>query len=93
MVVIQMTATLGNLHAVYVLGLRPSEGWVGFGAKVTMARFPSLGRIGPPVDAELRSTRVRKLRGSWFAEYAFRFEQEGRTVYESEQTAVWSCAK
>ena len=38
-IMVQITGTLGNLHAVYVLGLRVSEGWVGFGTHVRNARF------------------------------------------------------
>lgn len=88
-VMIQITGTLGNLHAVYGLGLRISEGWSGFGTHVRGARFPSLGRIGPPMDVELRATRHRRFRGRHFVDYAYRYEQEGREVYRSEQAAIW----
>jgi hypothetical protein len=88
-VMVQLTGTLGNLHAAYVLGLRPSQGWVGYGTHVKAVRFPSMGRIGPPLDVAARITRVRMLRGRHFVDYAFRYTQEGRLVYESEQTAVW----
>lgn len=88
-VMVQITGTLGNLHAAYILGLRPSEGWVGFGTHVRAARFPSLGRIGPPVRAELTTTRVRKLRGRHFVEYDFRYTQDDRVIFESQQAAVW----
>ncbi len=59
-VAIQVTGTLGNLHAVYVLGLRPSQGWVGYGTHVREARFRRMGTIGPPVEAELQATRARR---------------------------------
>ena len=88
-IMVQITGTLGNLHAVYVLGLRPSEGWTGFGTQVRTARFPSLGRIGPPLDVELRTARIRRLRGRTFVDYAFRYAQEGREVYLSQQSAIW----
>ena len=88
-VVIQMTGTLGQLHAVYVLGLRPTEGWVGFGTHLEKATFRGMGRIGPPVQATLHAERVRKVRGTWFVSYAFTFEQEGNRLYESQQTAAW----
>ena len=91
-VVIQVTGTLGNLHAVYLMGLRPSEGWAGYGTHVRDARFRRMGRIGPPVIATATAWRRRQLRGSWFLDYRFRFEQEGEAVYESEQTAVWNRA-
>lgn len=88
-VAIQVTGTLGNLHAVYALGLRPSQGWVGYGTHVREARFRRMGAVGPPVVAELRATRARNLRGTWFVDYAFRFDQEGELVFESRQIAAW----
>lgn len=88
-VMIQITGTLGNLHAVYVMDLRPTEGWVGYGTHVRSARFPSFGRIGPPMQVELLTTRTRRLRGRHFADYKFTYTQEERVVYESEQAAVW----
>ncbi len=88
-VAIQVTGTLGQLHAVYVMGLRATEGWVGFGTHIKKARFPNMGIIGPPVHAALTATRTRRIRGTWFLEYDFRFTQEDRLVYESTQTAAW----
>ncbi len=88
-VAIQMTGTLGNLHAFYGLGLRPSEGWVGHGVAIRSARFTRLGRIGPDVIAKMTVTRVRNLRGQYFVSYQFELEQEGESLYRSEQTAVW----
>ncbi len=88
-VAVQVTGTLGNLHAVYVVGLRPSQGWVGFGTHIKAARFPSMGRIGPPVTASVTVTRKRQFRGTWFFDYQFKFEQEERVCYQSEQTAAW----
>ncbi len=88
-IAIQVTGTLGQLHAVYCMGLRPTEGWFGFGTHIKAARFPRMGRIGPPAEVEVRSTRQRMIRGVWFVDYAFRYEQEGQLFYESEQTAAW----
>ena len=88
-VAIQMTGTLGNLHAVYLMGLRLTEGWVGYGTHVTTARFKKMGAIGPPILATATSTRRRHLRGTWFIDYTFHFEQEGELVYTSQQTAAW----
>ncbi|MFT5456714.1 MAG: hypothetical protein ACI9K2_003202, partial [Myxococcota bacterium] len=89
-VVVQATATLGNLHAVYCLGLKLTDGWVGFGTHLKQARFGRLGTVGPPVTATLTCTRARKIRGVWFTDYQFRFEQEGEAIYTSEQTAAWT---
>lgn len=88
-IAIQVTGTLGQLHAVYCMGLRATEGWVGFGTHVKKARFPSMGKIGPPAIVEALSTRQRRIRGVWFVDYTFRYEQEGRLFYESEQTAAF----
>jgi hypothetical protein len=88
-IAIQVTGTLGNLHAVYVLGLRPTQGWVGYGTHVNRARFWRMGLIGPPILAIATAQRARQMRGTWFVEYSFRFEQQGEVVYESEQSAAW----
>ena len=88
-VAVQMTGTLGNLHAVYCLGLRPSQGWVGYGVTITKARFHKLAIIGPPVVARCEATRVRKMRGQVFVSYSFAFSQQGEPVYESSQMATW----
>lgn len=89
MIMVQITGTLGNIHAVLGLGLRMSEGWVGFGTNILEARFRGLGRLGPPLHCELRVEEVRKLAGSLFATYAFRFSQESTTIYSSRQRAAW----
>lgn len=89
-IAMQITGTLGNLHAVCVMGLRASEGWVGFGTHVRDARFRKAGLIGPPIRAAAEAHRRRQLRGTWFLDYRFRYEQEGEVVFESEQTAVWT---
>jgi hypothetical protein len=88
-VAIQMTATMAQFHAFYILGLRATEGWVGYGTHIRNARFPTVGKIGPPVTAEATALRVRQIRGTYFVDYAFRYTQEDRVIYESEQTAAY----
>lgn len=88
-VMVNLTGTLGNLHAVYALGCRISEGWIGFGTHVRSARFPSVGKIGPPFTAIMEVPKIRSLRGRKFVEYRFEYIQEGRTLYQSEQAAIW----
>lgn len=92
-IAIQVTGTLGQLHAIYCLGLRASEGWVGFGTHVLEARFPRIGRIGPEVLARCEATRVRNVRGTVFIDYTFTYEQEGEPIYQSRQRAAWVQAK
>jgi hypothetical protein len=88
-VAVQITGTLGHLHAVYCLGLKSTEGWVGFGTHIKSAKFHKLGEIGPPVHCELHATRVRTLRGTWFVTYRFTYRQRDQVIYTSEQTAAW----
>lgn len=88
-IMVQITGTLGNLHAVTVLGLRMSEGWVGFGTNILSAKFRGLGEIGPALRCELKVEDQRELKGQRFITYAFRYEQEGRVIYSSRQRASW----
>jgi hypothetical protein len=92
-VIVQITGTLGNIHAVLGLGLRMSEGWVGFGTNILEARFRGLGRIGPPLRCELQVVDLRRLEGSLFVTYSFRFSQASTTIYSSRQRAAWRRAQ
>jgi hypothetical protein len=88
-VMVHLTGMLGYAHAYFVLDLRRADGWIGFGTNIENARFGRLVAVGPPLHAECRATRVRRLRENLYVKYAFRFEQEGVVVYESRQAAVW----
>jgi hypothetical protein len=88
-VMVHVTGMLGFAHAYFVLGLRHADGWIGYGTHIHSARYGRLATIGPPLVLECRATRVRSIRGSVYVRYAFRFEQEGEVVYESDQGAVW----
>jgi hypothetical protein len=88
-IAIQLTGTLGQLFAVYALGLRPTQGWHGFGTHIHKARFLRLGEIGPVLRATVTCTRQRQVRSTWFCDFAFSLEQHGKPVYVSEQTAAW----
>ena len=89
-IAIHVTGTLGNLHAVYAMGLRPSQGWIGYGTHLKGARFRRLATIGPPVIASAVCHRRRQIRGTWFLEYRFSYVQDDEIVFESEQTAAWN---
>jgi hypothetical protein len=86
---VHVTGMLGFAHAYYLLGLRQREGWIGFGTNIQEARYGHLAVIGPPLVLDCRATQVRRIRGSLYVKYAFRFDQEGAVVYESRQAAVW----
>ena len=88
-VCIQITGTLGALMSAYMLDMRRTDGWVGFGTHIHEAKFPSIGEIGPPVHARATILSRRTLRGTTFVRYRFSFTQEDREVYRSEQTAAW----
>ena len=84
---VHVTAMLGFAHAYFVLGLRHADGWAGYGTHIHAARYGRLATIGPALRLECRATQVRRIRGSIYVRYSFRFEQEGEVVYESEQGA------
>ncbi len=92
-VAVQATGTLGQLYAVYGLGLRRAEGWTGFGTHIHQARFRRMGEIGPALDLHLTCTRQRTLMGTRFCDFDFLFTQDGQPVYESSQTAAWRRAE
>lgn len=91
-IMVQITGTLGNVHAVFGLGLRMSEGWVGFGTNILTAKFKGLGQLGPPLRCALKVDDQRELGGQLFVTYAFRYEQDGQLVYSSRQRACWGRA-
>jgi hypothetical protein len=86
---VHVTGMLGFAHAYFVLGLRHGDGWIGYGTHIHAARYGRLATVGPPIVVECRARQVRRIRGSVYVRYAFRFEQDGALVYESEQGAVW----
>lgn len=88
-VMLHVTGIVGYAHAYYVLDVRHAEGWVGFGTHIHSARFRAMCVLGPPVVVECRQQRIRKLVGNLFARYQYVFKQNGETIYESEQSAVW----
>jgi len=69
---------LGFAHAYFVLGLRHAEGWVGYGTHIHAARYGQLATVGSPIRLECRATQVRRIRGSIYVRYSFRFEQGPR---------------
>jgi len=87
---VHMTGMVAFAHAYYVLGLKHSEGWIGYGGRIHAARFRALARPGEPMILECVAKQVRKMSASVLARYDFRFEQAGTLVYEGDQTALWS---
>jgi hypothetical protein len=87
---VHMTGMMGFVHAYYVLDLRHSDGWIGYGGRIHSARFRALARPGEPMLLECEATRVRKTPKSVLGRYVFRFTQGGELIYEGDQTALWT---
>jgi 3-hydroxymyristoyl/3-hydroxydecanoyl-(acyl carrier protein) dehydratase len=62
---------------------------VGYGARIDRAKFVALAPPGEPLVLSCRATQIRKGAQRTLGKYAFQFEQAGKLVYESEQTALW----
>jgi hypothetical protein len=45
--------------------------------------------MGPPLDLELRATKVRQRATQVFGRYEFRFTQEDTLIYRGDQVAMW----
>ena len=88
-VTIHLTGTLASLLGAYCMDMRATDGWVAYGTHIHSARFPSMGLIGPPVDASIAVLKQRTWRGTTFIRYGFEYLQEGREVYMAEHSAAW----
>jgi len=86
---VHLTGMLGFVHAYYVLGLRYREGWIGVGARIHKARYPNMALIGKSLELLLKATNVREGHKKKAVTYDFHFTQDGNTVYESSQMAMW----
>ena len=86
---VHLTGMLGFMHTYYVLGLRHADGWIGYGGRIYDARFVALATMGPPLDLELRATKVRQRETQIFGRYEFRFTQEDTLIYQGDQVAMW----
>jgi 3-hydroxymyristoyl/3-hydroxydecanoyl-(acyl carrier protein) dehydratase len=86
---VHMTGMVAFIHSYYVLGLRHADGWIGYGVRISNARFHTIARTGEPMILECRATKIRKTGTNIFAQYTFRFTQGEALVYEGAQTAMW----
>lgn len=87
--IIHMTGVAGMVHAHYVLGLRRSDGWVGYGGAIHKGRFKRLAPPGEPIEILCQATRVRRRQKTLVARYDLIFTQNGNVVYRGDQTAMW----
>ena len=84
-----MTGMVGFVHSYYVLGLRHSAGWIGYGGRIYSGKFLALAPPGEPLLLECTATQVRRLPKSVFARYQLTFTQAGKTIYTGDQSAMW----
>ena len=87
---IHMTGMVGFAHAYYLLDLRHADGWIGYGTHVHGCRFRRMGTIGSPIVLSCRATQVRRIRGTIVARYDLRFTQDDQTIFEGDQSAIWT---
>ncbi len=86
---VHMTGMVGFVHAYYVLDLRHSEGWIGYGGRIHSCRFKALAKPGDPLILECRAKQMRRTPKQILARYDLRFLQNEVVVYEGDQTALW----
>lgn len=86
---VHMTGMVAFVHSYYVLGLRHSEGWIGYGGRIHSARFRALAKPGMPLLLECKAKQMRRTPKQVLARYDLRFTQDGVLVYEGDQTALW----
>jgi 3-hydroxymyristoyl/3-hydroxydecanoyl-(acyl carrier protein) dehydratase len=87
--ILHATGSLGFVHAYYLLDLRTSEGWTGYGTHIHRAVFRGLIEPGDEVEATCRATRLRLGDERHVVRYAFDFRRDGKRVYEGDPTARW----
>jgi hypothetical protein len=87
---VHLTGIVGFVHAYYVLDLRHGDGWTGYGTHIHQGRFRKMGAIGPAMLLSCQALSVRRIRGVIVPRYQFRFTQDGDTVYEAEQSAIFT---
>ncbi|MCA9601557.1 MAG: hypothetical protein R3A78_08570 [Polyangiales bacterium] len=86
---VHMTGMAGFAHAYYVFDLRHRDGWIGYGGAIHSARFKALAPPGDPIDIEVTCTKHRRTPKQILGRYDLRFHQNGKLVYEGDQTALW----
>jgi hypothetical protein len=88
-VMVHATGMLGFVHAYYLLGLRHSAGWIGYGTHIHRVVFRKLVPPGAPIEARCEATRSRIGKARCFIRYRFEFRHEGDLCYEGDQSAAW----
>ena len=88
-IMLHATGMIGFVHAYYLLGLRHSDGWIGYGTHLHKGVFRKLVEPGTPIDATCIATKLRIGTSRHLVRYSFEFRHEGQVCYEGDQSAVW----
>ena len=86
---LQLTGSLGCLHAWFFYGCRWEDGWAAYGNRIHRADFKDLALLGPPLRLESRETRNRVGPKRIVVRFEFHFWQEETLVYLGDQTAMF----
>jgi hypothetical protein len=86
---VHLTGMTGFAHFYYVLGLRHTDGWIGYGGRLSSVRFKALATPGEPLFIDCTCTSQRRSETRIVSRYDFTITQSGQVVYESDQTAMW----
>ncbi|HJL44004.1 MAG TPA: hypothetical protein RMG48_22050 [Myxococcales bacterium LLY-WYZ-16_1] len=88
-IMVHLTGIMGYVHAYHFHGLRHREGWTGYGVRIHGARFLNVASVEEPLLLSATETSYRKVGWRIFSRYLFVFQQGEKTVYDSEQSALW----
>lgn len=86
---VHMTGMLGFAHSYYLLGLRHSDGWIGYGGRIYRARYLALAPPPEPIILSCQTVKKRVGAKRAFVRYEFEFRQGDTVVFDSEQSAMW----
>lgn len=88
-VLVHLTGMMGLLHAWYVMELRFTDGWIGYGTRIHRADFKRLVSVDEPLELRVTETARRGRGPRRIVRYDFVFEQGGAACYVGDQTAMW----
>jgi hypothetical protein len=86
---IMLTASLGSLHAYFFHHCKWHEGWVGFGNRMQNVEFHQLAKINVPLMIHSKELRVRRGTRRTLLNLDFKFTQDNKLVFSSNQTALF----
>lgn len=86
---VMLTASLGSLHAYFFHQCKWKNGWVGFGSRMEKVEFHNLAHVTQELDLYSSELKVRRGSKRTLITFSFRFEQNKKVIYTSQQTALF----